>query len=185
MNAAHVLSMILLFATGTAIAQEDTTDPAPREWFLEHIRNLADDGGNWLTLNDRYQSEQEPFDAYRVTWRMGTGGYSLYGEMTGLVEGEETPPFWEFRLFWHPGEGQARIMQFGRNGIFGDGPIELREDGSDVSIQTFHPPGDDPFRIRHVSRLDGDVHETTSYKEGEEGEWELNRRYTWRRQPAR
>lgn len=167
---------------GAGLAQDGPGSPEPRQWFLEHVEKLTAGSGSWLASNERYRSETETFDAYRVKWRKGIGGRSVYGEMTGLTEGGETPPFWEFRIFWHPGEGQARIMQFGRSGIFGDGPIELRDDGTDVSIQTFHPPDGEAFRIRHVSRLAGDLHETESFKEGDNGEWEPNRTYTWRRE---
>lgn len=166
-------------------AQDGPRSPEPRQWFLDHIEKLTAGSGSWLASNEAYRGDGEGFDAYRVRWRKGIGGRSVYGEMTGLAGGRETGVFWEFRIYWHPGEGQARIMQFSNNGIFGDGPIELQDDGSDVSVQTFYRPDGEPFRLRHVSRLEGDVHETVSFKEGPDGNWERNRSYTWRREAAR
>lgn len=178
----------LAFAHLPAGAQSELIDgvergPDERELFQRYIDTLTAGTGIWVASNSQYQTEEEPFDAYKIAWRKGIGGRSAYGRMTALRGVDETDPIWEIRVYWHAGDNQARIMQFGNSGIFTDGPLRITRDGPEEtveSVQTFYPPRGEAYRVRHVTELDEYVQHVESFQESEDG-WDPRRSYDWHR----
>jgi hypothetical protein len=138
--------------------------------------------GTWITDNSAYKSETDSMDAYGIEWSWGLGKKSLVGRLYGIRDGREVGSFWEFREFWHPGEGRLITTQYGSDGTYGTGPHDIKDDGSSEMLQTFYDPTTGAVsRVGHRSELDGDVHTTRSFDVSPEGEWKDRRTYVWRR----
>lgn len=181
MNTRHAVGG--LFASLLVIMLAGQAPATSLDSFHEHVEGLTQDGGVWVASNSRYQSDREPFDAYKLVWRKGIGGLSAYGRMTALRGLEETAPIWEFLLYWDSELRQVRVIQFSSSDIVGKGVLTISEKGEEELIQNFYPPNGEPYRVRHTGKLQGDVHETISYKRAGE-EWEPNRSYIWVRRGA-
>ena len=169
----------LAWMPGIASA-EAQAGPLP-EWFLEHNDFMARDGGRFETSNADYQSEQEPWEAYGMVWEKGPTGHTVRGRLFGIRDGQDTAPFWEFYVYWHPGEGAARILQVNSAGTAGLGTIDPPdENGAHRMDQTFHNPDGTTMRMGHITANTGDTHDTQSLR-WVEGEWQPNRHYLWKR----
>lgn len=152
-------------------------EPAP-QWFKDDVAFLTRDGGRWVTSNADYQSENEPFEFYVIEWKAAAGG-TMTGRLFALRDGAETGAFWEFRQYWHPGDGKAVIEQFGAGGAIGIGAVWPDGDGMRMK-QTFYAPNGSIDVRGHVARNpDADTHITESFTI-EDGDWKSNRVYTWR-----
>lgn len=151
---------------------------APPQWFLDDIEAHTAGGGRWVADNSAYQGENEPFDAYVLEWKAGFDGMTMTGRLFGLADGKETPAFWEFRQYWHPGRNEAVVEQFGWGGAMGIGT--LTQDG--VSDQTIYNADGSTARIGHRAELvDADTRVQASF-DIDDGEWRPRRTYTWIRQ---
>lgn len=158
--------------------------PAPG-WFADHLAELTADGGVWIADNAAYRSEQEKAEAYGLQWRYGVGKRSAVGRLYAIIGGQDTGTIWEFRMYWHPGQDQALLLQFGAGGAVLNGPLTVQEDGSDRLQQTFYRPDGSQVEIGHLTRHPAPgVHEGGSYDIDAEGNWQARRSYTWHRQPA-
>lgn len=147
-------------------------------WAMDHMTRMI---GRWVTSNAAYQSEEEPYDAYGMEWAWGLGQQSMTGRLFGLQEGKEVGTFWEFRVFWHPGEQQLKMMQFGGNGTVGVGSIEDRGEHKTEALQTFYAPDGSASRIGHREELmDGERH-AHSFDVDENGVWTARRSYVWQK----
>ncbi|MCB1627368.1 MAG: hypothetical protein KDI48_06535 [Xanthomonadales bacterium] len=157
----------------------------PPDWYRAHVDRLVADGGVWLADNSRYRSEQERFEAYGLAWQPGVGGLSAKGRLYGVVDGQDGGTIWEFRLYWHPGEDQAHLLQLGGGGAVLDGPLQ-HEDGVERLQQTFYAPDGSQWQTGHLTHWSGDSeHVGKSFRISEDGEWIEQRSYTWIRQPTR
>jgi hypothetical protein len=173
-------SLALTLAAVPATAQESPSTPP--EWFRHHMEFMTRDGGRWLTDNAAYKSEGEPFDAYGLEWTWGLGKQSLKGRLFGLKDGKEVATFWEFRVFWHPGEGQVWMYQFGGNGVVGAGTMESRGGSSTRSTQQFFQPDGSRTSVGHETEDTAEGHHVTrSFKIAADGTWKPDRTYTWKR----
>ncbi len=173
-----VLAAFAAIAFGAAAARAELT--APPAWFLEEIKALTADGGRWITDNSAYRSEQEHFDQYGIEWRRSFDGASMTGRLFGLNDGKEAGDFWEFRQYWHPGQNEAVLEQFGWGGALGVGRL-WREGEKTKADQTFYSPDGTPSRIGHVAWFpDPDTHDSESFVI-EDGKWTRDRRYIWKR----
>lgn len=176
---ALVASLFLL--TGiTCIYGQSKDEHRMPDWLRAHMEFLARDDGYWVTENSNYKSENEPSDAYSLEWRWGIGKQSLIGRLSGLQDGREIGTFWEYRLVWHPGEKQAILYQFGRDGTFGYGPLHQHDAETNELEQTFFNTDGSSWTGRHHTKDSGDEHHTTSFVL-RDGNWEKNRYYVWRR----
>lgn len=154
--------------------------PEPPAWFTDHIRFMA--GGTWLTDNEPYMGDDEPSVTYGTEWTLGIGDSHLRGRLFGVgADGGQTV-FWEYQVFWHPGERTAMMLQFGAGGAIGIGPLWRQKDGTIRSEMTFHYPGGVTMRIAHdlVESPPG-THITRSFH-WNDGEWKPQRTYSWERQ---
>jgi hypothetical protein len=121
-------------------------------------------------------------DAYGIEWEWGLGKKSLVGRLYGIKGGKDVGTFWEFREFWHPGEARLIATQHAGDGTYGTGPHEVKADGTSEMVQTFFDPGAGTKSIvGHRSKLEGDVHTTSSFNVDEKGVWTPRRTYVWRR----
>ena len=174
-----VLVSILLAADSSGASYESESALPIPDRVLANWEKLI---GTWIADNEAYKSERDPVDAYGISWEWGLGKKSLVGRLYGIRDGKEVGTFWEFREFWHPGEGRVIATQHGSDGTYGAGPHEIGDDGTTEMLQTFYDPTTGAvFRVGHRSTLEGDVHTTRSFDVSPEGEWEERRTYVWRR----
>ncbi len=181
------VGLALLFggAIGTAFGQEEgAAGPTPPEWFVQHNAFLTQGSGRWITDNAAYRSEDEPYDAYGLEWKSGLGGQTVTGRLFGLQNGREVGTFWEFRILWHPGEGQGHIMQYGGDGTLGTGTMEPRGEGKVWMVQDFYNPDGSRVRLAHESTHGPGawVHDR-SFMMSSDGEWLARRSYDWKLEP--
>lgn len=170
-----ILSMALLAAPVCAMAQS----PA---WFVDEIKTLTAESGRWVADNSAFKSEGEPFEAYVIEWKAGFDGHTMTGRLFGLKDGVETPSFWEFRQYWHPGRAEATLDQFGWGGVLGSGPMTREGAGVTVTDQTFYQPDGTSRREGHRSYFrDAQTHVTESFDIAGD-KWTPRRTYIWKRQ---
>lgn len=153
-------------------AQERDSTIIPK-WFQESINEMV---GEWKTSNAKYHGENDPYEAFGMRWEHGIDGKSMKGELYGFYRGKETGPFWEFRTYWHPADRKVYALQFGYDGVFGEG--EMLPGKID---QTFFNPNGTFFRVGHASQTTEDTHVTTSFDINDKGERTARRSYTWTR----
>ncbi|MGH9318352.1 MAG: hypothetical protein ACRD3V_00450 [Vicinamibacteria bacterium] len=177
----HMLSVVCLGAFMSLGVFAQPTRPPPKPIPPLVTATWEKLIGVWTADNSRFKGADEPTDVYAIEWKWGLGRQTLTGRLYGLREGEEVGTFWEFREFWHPGEGQVLTAQFGAGGIYGVGPNEHRADGTSEMLQTFYDPSGLTTRVDHRSELNGDVHITRSFDVGADGQWTPRREYIWKR----
>lgn len=152
---------------------------APPQWYIDDVEFLTGDGGRWVTSNEAYQSEDEPFQSYVLEWKKGYAN-SMTGRLFGIKDGRETADFWRFRQYWHPGKGRAIVQQFGAGGAMGIGPL-WPEDGGNKMLQKFYGPDGSVSETGHAAHNpDASTHITESFTIVD-GEWQPSRLYTWKR----
>lgn len=172
-----VVSLLLSAFAGISQAAEPG---APPKWYLEEIAMLTAGSGRWEADNGEYQGDEEPYDTYVTEWIPAFGGTVMRGRLFGKVDGKESVDFWEFRLYWHPGEQRAVMEQFGWGGTVGIG-TSWHENDEVRSDQVFYGADGSANRTGHVSHFpDSRTHVTASF--GIDGdEWTPQREYTWHR----
>lgn len=175
-RASRVAAIVLVLAPAAISAAE-----APA-WFIEHMTGRVE-GGRWVTDNP-YRSDEEPYESYGMEWVWGLGKQSMIGRLFGYQDGEETVDFWQFRVFWHPGEDEASIYQWGHGGVVGIGTISAVENGT-RSEQTFHSPDGTTSRTGHESIESATEMDTRSFNISEDGEWTPRRHYIWHAEGGR
>jgi hypothetical protein len=180
------LVAIALLPTASTVAPASLQSPAARPetqqakpaWVASHMDAMI---GTWIADNAAYRSAQEPFDAFGIDWTWGIAKQSIVGRLYGLRSGKEIATFWEFREFWHPGEGQLLATQFGVDGTYGVGPHHRKPDGTMEMLQVFHGPTGPATRVGHRSELKGNEQFTHSFDVAADGTWKPRRTYVWRR----
>jgi hypothetical protein len=172
----RAITAVAMFLVTTAAAAAP-----PPDWFLEEIKALSGGTGRWIADNSAYKSADEPFEAYGLEWRAGFDGVTMTGRLFGLKDGVETPTFWEFRQYWHPGKSGAVLDQFGWGGVIGTGAM-VREGATTVTDQVFYQPDGSTRREGHRAHFsDSDTHVTQSF-DIVGGEWKPRRSYVWKRE---
>jgi hypothetical protein len=166
-----------------AVAQDPSESAAAPAWFRANLAFTMEGGGRWVTDNAAYRSDQEPSDAYGQEWTWGLGQQSITGRLFGLRDGEEVGTFWEFRLFWHPGERRAVLQQFGADGTLLLGTVEPTGEHTHRSEQERFAPDGSRGAVGHesVNAEDG-THVTRSFDIAADGTWTPRRSYTWHRE---
>ena len=86
-----------------------------------------------------------------------------------MQDGREGPTFWEFRQFWHPGEQQMMVYQFGRDGTVGLGALTRLDDHHHELLQTFYRPDGTAFHSGHRTEMREDEQRGQSYDVDEVG----------------
>ena len=149
------------------------------QWFTD---NMEASVGEWVTSNEQYKSDQEPFDQYGMKWEWGIGRKSIKGTLYGIVSGQPSAPFWEFRQYWDPQTQQGYVMQFGGNGMVGKGPIVMKADPHTTEmLQTYFQPDGTPSQHGHTAVLKEGKLNITSYHIDDDGSWRVNRNYVWQK----
>jgi hypothetical protein len=147
------------------------------------MSDLVAGGDEWVADNASYRSDQEPVDAYVMTWDWGPGRRSVSGRLHAVVGGVRGPALWEFRQCWHPERREARLVQYGTDGTVGEGVLQRADDGSIVVEQDFWSPAGQSWRQRHVERAEARSRESRDAR-WVDGAWRDGRRYVWTRRGA-
>jgi hypothetical protein len=157
--------------------QQDAPMPG---WLRQEMTRLAQGTGIWVTDNRLFMSDDERFDHYGLEWTWGPGKQSLKGRLYGIIDGNDVGTFWEYRMFWHPGESQAILEQFGSDGTYGVGVVTAGDQGGTRMDQTFYAPDGSTRRSGHESSWDDEAH-LTQQLEWRDGGWAKDRLYRWTR----
>ena len=176
---------LTLFLVSSVMAQQDNSSSGsePPRWFGEHMEYMTGGTGRWIADNTPFISETEPYDSYGTEWKWGIGRKSMTGRLFGLKEGKESGDFWQFRVFWHPGESRAHIHQYAGTGLVGIGTMDSTAGGMIRTEQQFYGTDGTVFSVGHETwEWDGD-HHTQSYDITTEGGWEKRRYYIWKPAP--
>lgn len=139
MNKIMIMGLLLAVPAIANADDEKAVEPAP-QWYLAEIQKLSAGSGRWVADNSAYQTDTEPYESYVTEWVASFDGTTLRGRLFGIVQGEETPNFWEFRQYWHPGRAEVVIEQFGGQGAVGIGTMQM-DNGKIRSDQSFWFPG--------------------------------------------
>jgi hypothetical protein len=166
-------------ATAGESGQQSNTIPA---WLRQEMTRLAQGTGTWVADNQQFMSAEERFDHYGLEWSWGLGKQSLKGRLYGIIGGKDIGTFWEYRMFWHPGESRAILEQFGSDGTYAVGVVIPDGKGGTTMEQTFYAPDGSKRRSGHESSWDGEVH-VTQQLEWREDRWVKDRLYRWTRSP--
>jgi hypothetical protein len=188
----RIHSSALILALPAAAFAAGSSQPPPRTGqAAAHASRLAPEVviatwekliGNWVADNSKFKNDVDTMDAYGIEWEWGLGKKSLVGRLYGIKGGKDVGTFWEFREFWHPGEARLIATQHAGDGTYGAGPHDVKADGTSEMVQTFFDPGAGTTSIvGHRSKLEGDVHTTSSFNVDEKGVWTPRRTYVWRR----
>jgi len=177
----RILICLLLAGATLAPGPLRAQDAAAPEWFREHLAYLTAGDGVWITDNGAYRSEDEPADAYEVTYVWGAGRRTASGTLRAITGGKRSGAIWDYRVFWDPGTKRAVIEQWGFGGAYGAGDTRLVDDATLRSEQTFHGPDGSSNRAAHDWIVDGPLQHTTHSFQFKDGEWQPGRTYVWKR----
>ena len=167
---------------------EGQADPLTVEEVRARFEDMARPGGYWATSNARYQTPEsgEP-DEYRMAFSLTPDGHSISGCMWGSPQPEGSLPFWFFFHAWDPTTSSILAYQSSPGGGVAIGREHRAPDGGLESIQILRFPGAEDQRVRHLNRaVHPDTLDSRSFNgsEGDEGEWEPRRSYTWIWRPS-
>ncbi len=175
-----LLAAIAAGALAGAASAQDENMAGPPAWFAEHVAYMTADGGRWSAEN---ADPDAGVERYVIVWTPEFGGASMSGRLFGVSDGAETPDFWRFNVYWHPGEERVVAMQRGAQYTLGVGEMTMTDDGAERLAQTFYS-GADETAIGHMSQpTDENTYVTTSYMiDGEN--WVERQSFTWTRETS-
>ena len=171
------LSYILLIITyicTPALSQSALPKEVLADW-----ENLTQSGGNWVADNAAYKNDNEPFEAYGLTWTWGFAKKSVNGTLYGIRDGKKTGTFYEFKMFYHPKENKTIYYQFGTDGTVGEGEVKIFGAMSEI-LTTFYMPGGDSYKQRHEEEKKNGQRHSQDFNLKNDGTWEKGRTYVWK-----
>ena len=112
----YLLVFNLFFSLFLTAQNEEATIPT---WVMDNWTSHVAGTGKWITSNQTYQNEQEPYDAYGMHWERGLGKKSIKGRLYCINDGKEVGNVWEFLNFWDSDTKQQRMIQIGATGFVG------------------------------------------------------------------
>jgi len=175
-----LLAAVMRTAAGNRPEDAPFGAAPPPAWVATYLEAMI---GTWIADNRPHRSEDEPFDAYGIEWKWGVGKKSIVGRLFAMRDGKEVGTVWDFREFWHPGDGQLIASQFGSDGTYGVGPHARKADGTMEMLQTFYAPDGGVRRIGHRSELKPGEMVSRSFDVQSDGTWKARRVYSFRRKP--
>lgn len=172
-----LFAAIAACAWANAATAQDEERTGPPAWLAAHVVYMTAGGGRWTAQNDDLDTGVEN---YVMVWTPEFDGASMSGRLFGVGENGETPDFWRFNIYWHPGEERVVAVQRGAQHTLGVGEMTMTDDGAIRIAQTFFGDGDD-VRVGHMSQpTDENTYVATSYLiDGED--WVERQSFTWTR----
>ncbi|MGH9861572.1 MAG: hypothetical protein ACRD5F_16255 [Candidatus Acidiferrales bacterium] len=134
--------------------------------------------GTWIADNSAYKSNDEPWDAYKLEWKLVLGKKLLKGRMLVIKDGKDVGAIWEFLSYWHPKEQRVVMSQWGSDGTYGTGTITDRSKNESV-MQFFHPDGNGARVGHRMDRRKAEEH-SQSFDISDDGVWKKRRQYIWK-----
>ncbi len=167
--------MRFLFSVCICLLWSTAISAAPPKWFSSNMQSLV---GTWVTSNQAYKNENEPFEQYVLEWQWGVGKQSIQGTLYG-VENDKKVAFWDFRQYWDYQKNQGILVQYGINGTMGIGAMYLEDDKAIKIQQAFTDPTGKTTQEGHLSTLNNNEQTTTSYSISTDNQWNKKRTYIW------
>lgn len=177
-----VAVVILLSAAAAAVVRRSIGEiPA---WVMDEWTFSTQGGGRWVADNAGYKSADEPWDAYGIEWRWGSGRRSVAGRLFGIqrqpgAATRDSAPMWEFLSYWDPARSELVMTQFGSHGAYGIGAARPPANGQAESLQRFYNPDGSTSRTGHRWRRGDRELRQESFSVSESGVWTTRRQYTW------
>jgi hypothetical protein len=172
--------MKVWFLTLLLVSGLNVQGQAIPEWFLKEI---ASEIGIWVADNSKYVSEDEPSEHYAIEWEITSTKTELVGRLFGMKNGKELGTFWRFRKYWDHTRQVAILEQVATDGTKGSGPFSVTSEHTNELIQTFTDGSGNSWKIGHRTiHLSAFRHVGSSYSIDDQGNWTLDRSYTWTKQ---
>ncbi len=166
-----ITTISVIFFINLSIAQQEVP-----EWFTQNMEKSI---GTWITNNDVYKNQNEPFDQYEMEWVWGVGKQSITGKLYGIIAGKRQGLFWEFRQYWDVKKHQAMVVQYGGDGTIGIGAMIMKKGQVFELTQAFVSTKGETTIHGHRSTFEKSKLITTSYNISEKGKWKKDRTYEW------
>lgn len=167
-----VTAVLILSAFMDIRAQQNTIPHS----FIEDIFRQA---GTWVADNSSYKNANEPVDLYVIEWTLSPLKNSLYGRLYGMKDNREIGTYWDFHKYWDPVQKKIILMQIGRDGTIGTGPI-IQSQRESKLIQLFTKPDGNKWKEGHKTKIQGEDSEVmSSFTIDDHGTWVPQRTYTW------
>ena len=178
-----IIALVLVYFATAPIAGAQSDSSLLPAWYQAHIGFMTRDSGAWIAENHDV-SDQNPYTHFGLQWTAMPGNTGMTGRLYGLRADGSTEEFWQFREFWHAGDNQARVMQWGLGGAFGDGVMTRYGDDFATIRQTFSWPNGVRTEGGHIIRTGADnTYTAEQYRiNPDTGQWEFQHALTFRRQ---
>lgn len=149
------------------------------DWVIQDWEHRTQAEGIWIADNSKYQSEQEPFEAYGLQWKWGPGKKSLTGRLYCLKDRKDVRTAWIFTEFWDPEAKELKLLQIAPNGAVGQGKVWLDAERITKSVQTFIGPDGSSYVSGHRSERKGNASHVSSF-DVQGDQWTPRRSYIWK-----
>jgi hypothetical protein len=186
--AASLLAAVLLVAGGScARSLANTDEGATRtQAVMEEVWGAMVEAGEWRTRNPDFSDARTTPEEFALRWRWGPHRQHVVGELLGVfdtAEGEKTALYWSLYAWHNPVTGEVTALQIGWDGSMAVGPMRRADDGRILVDQILYGSDGTSKALRHEEVLhpDGDAYDSNVYEQDDAGEWELKRRWVWRR----
>ncbi len=141
------------------------------EWDL-----LIKDGGVWIS-----EDNTSDYDAWGMKFSWGLGKKSMEASLYAIKDSQNIGTLWNFKVYYHPVEKEIVLEQWGSDGSYGRGDIQLFVDGSSENVSSFYNVDGSVFKLKHVQKIEGDIKYSNTFTINKDGEWQESQSYVWKR----
>lgn len=170
MKRTNITLLVMAVLNLPLLAQNEIPKDVIEEWTM-----LTKDGGKWQSTN-----YVDQYDAWEMMFTWGLGKKSVNASLYAVKDGKNLGKLWDYKMFYHPESKEVILEQWGSDGGYGVGTLVLKGNGESENISAFHFPGGS-MKIKHVQRMEGDTKYSDVFIQDQNGQWQLDREYTWSR----
>lgn len=138
--------------------------------------NMTKDGGTWITEDNTGE-----YDAWGMQFSWGLGKKSVNATLYAIKNNQNIGTIWNFKVYYHPVEKEIILEQWGSDGSYGRGDIQLFPDGNSENVTSFYNMDGTIFKLKHIQRIEGDIKFSNTFTINEDGAWQENQSYVWKR----
>ena len=172
------LSLILI--APISVAAQNPTDEHP---LIQHMaRTLTGDDSQWRTPNPDYEAGTQQPREYGLRFRLEPDRRHVTGELTGRFEDGREVIYWSMLAFYNPVTERVITQQIGWDGALVRGQVPVQAGPRQTIDATLYAASGDMRRTRHEMHfVDADTHLADVYEYGPDGQWQLVRKWQWKR----